>query len=82
MNINFRKPDQKIKHEFHLPITVFKKPSNAKEYARLEIILDNLIDEIRGNDKHPLAIAMQIIGANLEQYDNEHFPEIGNNISG
>jgi HTH-type transcriptional regulator/antitoxin HigA len=59
---------------------VFKKPSNAKEYSKLEKILDNLIDEVWGNDKHPLAIVMQMIGENLEQYDNEHYPEIGHNI--
>lgn len=64
-----------------LPISVFKKPANAKEYAHLEKILDQLIDEIRDNEKHPLAIAMQIIGDNLEQYDNEHYPAIGHNIS-
>lgn len=72
--------DQKTKHEFHLPIATFKKPSNAKEYARLEKILDELIDEVRDNHKHPLAIAMQIIGENLEQYDNEHSPEIGSDV--
>lgn len=58
---------------------VFKKPTNSKEYAKLEKLLDELIDEVRGNDKHPLAMTMQIIGENLEQYDNEHFPEIGSN---
>ncbi len=72
--------DQKTKHEFHLPISVFKKPSNSKEYAKLEKILDELIDEVRDNDKHPLAIAMQIIGENLEQYDNEHFSDIRSDI--
>lgn len=73
--------NQKTKHEFHFPIAVFKKPSNAKEYAKLEKILDELIDEVRENSKHPLAMVMQIIGENLEQYDNEHFPDIGTNIS-
>lgn len=73
--------DKKAECEFHLPIAVFKKPSNAKEYTKLENILDELIDAIRGNEKHPLAIAMQIIGENLEQYDNEHFPAIGSHIS-
>lgn len=73
--------DQKTNHVFHLPISVFKKPVNAKEYSALEKVLDQLIDEVRGNNKHPLAIAMQIIGENLEQYDNEHHPEIGANIS-
>jgi len=73
--------DQKTKHEFHFPVSVFKKPANAKEYAKLEKILDELIDEVRGNEKHPLALVMQIIGENMEQYDNEHYPLIGENIS-
>lgn len=73
--------DPKTDHKFHLPISVFKKPHNEKEYSKLEKILDNLIDEVRDNEKHPLAIAMQIIGDNLEQYDNEHYPAIGHNIS-
>jgi HTH-type transcriptional regulator/antitoxin HigA len=73
--------DQKTRHIFHLPVSVFRKPSNVKEYTKLEKILDKLIDEVRSDEKHPLAIVMQIIGENLEQYDNEHFPEIGENIS-
>lgn len=73
--------DQKTDHTFHLPISVFKKPSDIKEYSKLEKILDKLIDEVRDNDKHPLALAMQIIGENLEQYDNEHYPAIGHNIN-
>ncbi len=73
--------DQKTDRKFHLPISVFKKPSNAKEYAKLEKILDKLIDEVRDNDKHPLTIAMQIIGENLEQYDNEHHPAIGRKVN-
>ena len=73
--------DQKTKHKFHLPLVVFKKPTNAKEYKNLEDILDQLIDEVRDNENHPLALAMQIIGENLEQYDNEQFPLIGENIS-
>jgi HTH-type transcriptional regulator/antitoxin HigA len=73
--------NQKSAREFHLPISVFKRPNNSKEYAYLEKVLDNLIDEVRGNENHPLALVMQIIGENLEQYDNEHFPTIGANVS-
>ena len=73
--------DPKTAHRFHLPVSVFKKPSNAKEYAKLEKVLDKLIDEVRDNEKHPLAIVMQIIGENLEQYDNEHHPAIGHHVS-
>lgn len=73
--------DQKTEHKIHLPIDVFKRPANNKEYAKLEKILDMLIDEVRDNEKHPLAIAMQIIGENLEQYDDEHYPDIGQDIN-
>jgi HTH-type transcriptional regulator/antitoxin HigA len=73
--------NKKTECEFHLPISVFKKPVNSKEYSKLEKILDELIDEVRGNGKHPLAIVMQVVGENLEQYDNEHFPAIGSHIN-
>lgn len=73
--------DNKTKHKFHLPLTVFKKPTNDNEYKYLEDILDKLIDEVRDDENHPLALAMQIIGENLEQYDNEHFPLIGENVT-
>jgi HTH-type transcriptional regulator / antitoxin HigA len=68
-------------HKFHLPLAVFKKPTNMKEYAKLEKILDSLIDVVRDDDTHPLAIAMQIIGENLEHFDTEYHPGIGANIS-
>lgn len=73
--------NQKTDKQFHLPVSVFKKPSNATEYRKLEKILDQLIDEVRDNEKHPLAIVMEIIGENLEQYDTEHFPAIGSDLS-
>lgn len=73
--------DNKTKHKFHLPLIAFKKPVNDNEYEYLEQILDKLIDEVRDDEHHPLALAMQIIGENIEQYDNEHFPYIGENVS-
>lgn len=73
--------DRKTEHKFHFPISVFKKPRNAREYSKLEKILDELIDEIRDNEKHPLAVVMQIIGENLEQYDDMHHPTIGHDIN-
>lgn len=72
---------QKTKHKFHLPLIVFKKPINDEEYHYLEDVLDQLIDEVREDEAHPLALVMQIIGDNLEQYDNEHHPLIGENVS-
>lgn len=73
--------DQKTKHKFHLPLTLFKKPITDEEYEYLECVLDQLVDEVRDDESHPLALAMQIIGENLEQYDNEHFPLIGEHVS-
>lgn len=73
--------DKKTKQEFHYPIDIFKKPSDNKEYAKLEKVLDELIDAVRDNERHPLAVAMQIIGENLERYDSEHYPNIGSNVS-
>lgn len=73
--------DSKTHYKIHLPLSVFKKPSNEKEYAKLEIILDKLIDTVRDDEKHPLNIAMQIIGDNLEQYDDENHPIIGKNVT-
>lgn len=73
--------DHKTKHNFHLPLTVFKKPASDKEYEYLECILDQLIDEVRDDENHPLALAMQIVGENLEQYDNEYHSLIGENVT-
>jgi HTH-type transcriptional regulator/antitoxin HigA len=73
--------DEQTQHQFHLPLSVFKKPKNSRDYSTLEKILDQLTDDIRENEAHPLALAMQIIGENLEQYDDEHYPAIGEHIS-
>ncbi|MBS0352119.1 MAG: transcriptional regulator [Proteobacteria bacterium] len=73
--------DQKTEHKFHFSVSIFKKPHNSKEYARLERILDELIDVVRDDEKHPLAIVMQIIGENLGQYDDEHYPDIGEDMN-
>lgn len=72
---------KKTHHKFHLPITVFQKPTNENEYKKLEKILNQLIDEVKEREQHPLAIAMRIIGDNLEQYDSEHHLPIGHNTS-
>jgi len=73
--------DRKTHHRFHLPLSAFKKPENEKEYLALEKILDQLIDEVKDDEEHQLALAMQIIGENLERYDDEHYPSIGEKVS-
>lgn len=73
--------DKKSAREFHLPVSVFKKPTNSREYSRLEKLLDELIDVVRGDEKHPLVLVMQIIGENIEQYDDNSFPAMGSHIT-
>ena len=73
--------DSYTKHAFTFPIELFKKPTNDKEYALAEKMLDRLIDEVRNDAQHPLATVMQIIGDNLEEYDSKKYPKIGNDIS-
>jgi HTH-type transcriptional regulator/antitoxin HigA len=73
--------NRKTQHELHLPLSVFKAPKNDREYAALEQILEQLIDEVRDDEHHDLAIVMEIIGNNLEAYDTAHYPTIGANIS-
>jgi HTH-type transcriptional regulator/antitoxin HigA len=68
-------------HELHLPLSVLKAPRNDREYAALERVLDQLIDEVRDDESHDLAITMEIIGNNLEAYDSQHHPAIGENVS-
>lgn len=73
--------DDITEHKFHLPLAVFKKPTSQEEYDYLEAILDEIIDEIRDNEDHPLALAAQIIGDNLEDYDDQNHPVIGHSVT-
>lgn len=73
--------DDMTEHKFHLPLAVFKKPTSQDEYDYLESILDEIIDEIRDNEDHPLALAAQIIGDNLEDYNDQKYPAIGHSVT-
>jgi HTH-type transcriptional regulator / antitoxin HigA len=73
--------NKETQHDLHLPLSVFKKPINQKEYEFLVGILDQIIDEVRDDETHPLAIAAQIIGDNLEDFDDKNYPPIGKNVT-
>lgn len=73
--------DKKTEKKIHLPVSVFKKPENENEAENLAKVLDKISDIVQGNDKHPLAIVMQIIGENLEAYDDAHFPGLRANAT-
>jgi HTH-type transcriptional regulator/antitoxin HigA len=51
-------------------------PHTEKEYNHLVSLLDDLIDEVGENENHPLAGLMEIIGVLIENYENQHIPEL------
>ena len=51
-------------------------PYTEEQYNQLVKFLDKLIDEVGENESHPLASLMEIIGILIEQYENNHLPEL------
>jgi HTH-type transcriptional regulator/antitoxin HigA len=73
--------DQTQNVDFHIPVNLLKAPENESEYKMIESYLDKLVDQIRDDENHDLAIIMQIMGDNLERYDDSVHPPIGSDIS-
>ena len=73
--------DKTLNVEFHIPVNLLKTPENDSEYKMIESYLDKLIDQVRGNENHDLAIIMQIMGDNLERYDDSRHPPVGADVS-
>lgn len=60
-------------------ISVLHTPA---EYAQAVKRLDELIDEVGGDEDHPLASLMELISILIENYENNHFREpIGDPLS-
>ena len=55
---------------------IFSVPHNEKEYNKLVILLDNLIDEVGNNENHPLTSLMETIGSLIETYESQYINEI------
>jgi HTH-type transcriptional regulator/antitoxin HigA len=51
-------------------------PHSEEQYRRLVAVLDRLIDEVGENESHPLASLLEVVGALIERYENEHVPEL------
>ena len=58
--------------------TVFV-PHSKEEYRRLVALLDKLIDEVGENEAHPLASLMEIVGVLIQNYEDQHVPELTTN---
>ena len=42
----------------------------------LVAVLDDLIDVVGENERHPLAPLMEVIGVLIEKYEDEYVPEL------
>lgn len=51
-------------------------PHTEDEYQRLARLLDSLIDRVGEDEAHPLASLMELVGALIERYEDEHVPEL------
>jgi HTH-type transcriptional regulator/antitoxin HigA len=55
--------------------TVFV-PHSEQEYRRIVGLLDRLIDEVGEDESHPLASLMEIVGVLIQNYEDQHVPEL------
>ncbi|MBI5471968.1 MAG: hypothetical protein HY961_06445 [Ignavibacteriae bacterium] len=51
-------------------------PQTEEQYARLVALLDELIDEVGEDERHPLASLMDVIGVLIEKYEDDHIPKL------
>jgi len=51
-------------------------PRTETEYQQLVTLLDALIDHVGEDESHPLASLMEVVGALIERYEDEHVPEL------
>ena len=50
-------------------------PHKRAEYEETVALLDELIDEVGENERHPLASLMETLSAVVEAYEQHHVPE-------
>lgn len=51
-------------------------PHSEEQYRGLVAVLDRLIDEVGEDESHPLASLMEVVGALIERYEEEHVAEL------
>ena len=51
-------------------------PHTEAEYRELVELLDHLTDEVGGNEDHPLASLMDVLGVLIEKYEDDQVPEL------
>lgn len=51
-------------------------PRSPADYEKLVLLLDELIDEVGGEEQHPLASLMEVIGLLIETYEDSNVAEL------
>ena len=51
-------------------------PHTEAEYRELVELLDHLTDEVGGDEEHPLASLMDVLGVLVEKYEDEHVEQL------
>ncbi|HZQ06885.1 MAG TPA: hypothetical protein VFD70_09930 [Anaerolineae bacterium] len=60
-----------------LPVSHFVfVPHTEQEYQEIVALVDALVDEIGEDENHPLASLLEVLGALIERYEDEHIPEL------
>jgi len=49
-------------------------PTTAEALARLQAVLDDLLDLVGEDAAHPLAPWLNVIGERIETYEAQHYP--------
>lgn len=67
---------EKVQADWSAMEEVLFVPHTEEEYEQLVEMLDTLIDTVGGDETHPLASLMEVIGVLIEKYEDENVPEI------
>jgi HTH-type transcriptional regulator/antitoxin HigA len=51
-------------------------PHTDADYRELVQLLDRVADEVGEDEGHPLASLMDVLGVLIENYEDEHVPEL------
>jgi HTH-type transcriptional regulator / antitoxin HigA len=51
-------------------------PRRQGEYRELVELLDHITDIVGGDENHPLASLMDVLGVLIEKYEDEHVPQL------
>lgn len=49
---------------------------NERDFARMQALMDELLNEVGDDEDHPLADLLDVVGVLVDQYENENMTEL------